>query len=156
MAQCMTVVGTVGAYLLSKWLGMPLLKRFKWEGKLAPLQQRVDAARASRTLFFYLAALRTMTVFPQWLVNMGAPHVGIPLHYFIPCTLIGLLPYNFVTVRAGSMIAEIDISQVFSVQTMAMLACLAAVFLLPAVCMRRIEGWLIKERPEPQLKAVVM
>lgn len=144
LAQTMTVAGTALAFLGSRATAWPLIKRFRWDTRLAPLQQKVESARAAGTLFWYLCALRMTTLFPQWLVNLGAPHIGIPLRLFVPCTLIGLVPYNYVTVRAGSLINEVDPSAVFSLKTGALLMVIAAVFVLPAVLMRRCESRLLR------------
>ena len=43
-----------------------------------------------------------LPLFPQWLVNLGAPHLGIPLQLFAYSSAAGLTPYVVATVSAGA------------------------------------------------------
>ncbi|RYG41679.1 TVP38/TMEM64 family protein [archaeon] len=142
-AVLLTALGTSGAYLLSHEFGALLMTRFNLAERILPLRLRVEAARKRKTLAFYLISLRTLPVFPQWLINLASPHIGIPLRYFVPCTAVGLIPYNVITVRAGAFIATTPLNSLLSAQTFLLLAGIATVFLLPALCMRRIERALL-------------
>jgi len=71
---------------------------------------------------------------PNWLVNMASPHVNIPLRQFFFSVLIGLMPYNFLTVQAGSMLSKVEsLDKVISFQTGIGMALLAAAILGPAL-----------------------
>lgn len=139
----LSVIGGSGAYMLSLTCGAPLLARWRLEGRLLPLKRRVDAATAKGSLFRMLVSLRMLPLFPQWLVNLGAPHVGIPLALFIPTTGLGLIPYVCVTTTAGSALSNVlegsDVSTIIPPQTIvALCLCAAAVglgpFLASKVC----------------------
>ena len=52
-------------------------------------------------LWFFMLFLRTTPLFPNVLVNLGAPIVGIPLHVFAIGTFFGLMPANFVHITTG-------------------------------------------------------
>ena len=125
----LTVLGSIGAYTVSHTCGAPLLIKWKMESRLLPLKRRVDAAASKGSLFRLLISLRMLPLFPQWLVNLGGPHIGIPLHLFIPTTAIGLIPYVAATVGSGATLAEVldgaDISALLPPQTV-LLLCLFA------------------------------
>jgi uncharacterized membrane protein YdjX (TVP38/TMEM64 family) len=134
----LSVIGGSGAYMLSLTCGAPLLARWRLEGRLLPLKRRVDAATAKGSLFRMLVSLRMLPLFPQWLINLGAPHVGIPLALFIPTTGLGLIPYVVVTTSAGSALSNVlegsDVSTIIPPQTIAVLCmCAAAVGLGPVL-----------------------
>ena len=98
----LSVLGSCGAYLLSQLFGGPLLLRWRLDARLAPLRRRVEAASATGTLPRLLVSLRMLPLFPQWLVNLGAPHLGIPLPLFAYSSAAGLAPYVAATVTAGA------------------------------------------------------
>ena len=58
--------------------------------------------------FFYLVSMRLFPGTPNWLLNLAMPHCGVPLYYFFPSTLLGLMPYNFITVSAGTMLSSVN------------------------------------------------
>jgi uncharacterized membrane protein YdjX (TVP38/TMEM64 family) len=60
------------------------------------------------TLLTYLISLRLFPGTPNWLLNMAMPHCGVPLSLFILSVLLGLAPYTFVTVSAGSVLATVE------------------------------------------------
>lgn len=45
----------------------------------------------------------------DWALNLAAPHAGVPLLHFIASTLVGMLPYIAVTVRAGAMLSALPV-----------------------------------------------
>ncbi len=60
------------------------------------------------TLLTYLISLRLFPGTPNWLLNMAMPHCGVPLSLFFLSVLLGLAPYTFVTVSAGSVLATVE------------------------------------------------
>lgn len=103
-----TVLSTIGGstcYLMSRSCGSPLLERWHLEPRVAPLRRRIDDAAAKGSLPRLLVSLRLMPVFPQWLVNVVAPHAGIPLPLFAATTAAGLLPFCAATCGAGAALA---------------------------------------------------
>ncbi|RHY99483.1 hypothetical protein DYB37_003990 [Aphanomyces astaci] len=109
-----------------------------YAGKLDLLQVQIDAARQEERLVYVLLFLRIFPFSPNWLLNMASPYLNIPLRLFAPSVLIGLMPYNFVTVKAGSMLSNLDsIRDIFDVQTVLGFLTLAALMLVPAIVKRR-------------------
>ncbi len=89
-------------------------------------------------LGYFLVALRLFPVSPNWAINMSCGVLGVPLRMFFPTVLVGLLPYNYLCVQAGAVLATIDsLSDVFSWSIMAQMAAMAVVATLPGVLMKR-------------------
>jgi len=137
----LSVVGGIGAYLVSLTCGAPLLAKWRMESRLLPLKRRVDAAASRGSLFRLLVSMRMLPLFPQWLINLGGPHIGIPLHLFIPTTAIGLVPYVVATVGSGATLAGMldgaDVSTLLPPSTIIMLCMIAgAVGLGPSLAGR--------------------
>ncbi|KNC77993.1 hypothetical protein SARC_09559 [Sphaeroforma arctica JP610] len=59
--------------------------------------------QSSKVLFLDLLALRVIPFTPNWALNLCLPHLAVPLHIFASTVFIGLLPYNFICVEAGTM-----------------------------------------------------
>ena len=98
-------IGGSSCYLLSRSCGSPLLERWHLEPRVAPLRRRIDDAAAKGSLPRLLVSLRLVPLFPQWIVNVLAPHAGIPLPLFAVTTAIGLFPYCVATCGAGAALA---------------------------------------------------
>ncbi|CAI8055240.1 Transmembrane protein 41A-A, partial [Geodia barretti] len=58
-------------------------------------------------LLLVLLSLRLFPMSPNWLLNLSSPLFGVPLHLFFISVLFGLLPYNFLCVQSGLMLAEL-------------------------------------------------
>ncbi|CAI8036392.1 Transmembrane protein 41A, partial [Geodia barretti] len=58
-------------------------------------------------LLLVLLSLRLFPMSPNWLLNLSSPLLGVPLHLFFISVLFGLLPYNFLCVQSGLMLAEL-------------------------------------------------
>ena len=149
LTALLSAAGASGAYLVSSAWGAALISRCGCAERILPLRLRIGAARKQRSLFFYVAALRMTAFFPQWLLNLSAPHVGIPLPLFALCTLVGSIPFCIVTVSVGATVAElsasggtapIDWNAVFSPRVILGSLALAALCVVPGLCMRRVEA----------------
>ena len=100
------VAGSALCYLLSRACGAPLLSRWRLDARVAPLRRRAEAAAARGQLFRHLLSLRLVPLVPQWLVNLAAPHIGVPLlPTFVGATAAGLAPYIALVVSAGAALA---------------------------------------------------
>jgi uncharacterized membrane protein YdjX (TVP38/TMEM64 family) len=79
---------------------------------------------------------------PNWLVNVSAPIVGIPLPTFVVATALGLLPANYWHALTGSTLAALDLSSPAPVRDnwrqAATLVVLPLAALLPMVARRRL------------------
>jgi hypothetical protein len=108
--------------------------------RVAPLRLRVQKARKQRMLPLWLLSVRVTPVFPQWLVNICAPHLGVPFWYVIATTPLGLLPYNAVGVRAGASLGSLhSLDEVFTRRMALGLLGVGAMLLLPSLLARRYE-----------------
>eukprot|EP00397_Hematodinium_sp_SG-2012_P034645 GEMP01037171.1.p1 GENE.GEMP01037171.1~~GEMP01037171.1.p1 ORF type:complete len:316 (+),score=48.49 GEMP01037171.1:71-1018(+) len=102
VAACATT-GASMCFLLSKILGGGLIRFFKLEKGLETFREEV--AKNKQHLFTYLIIARS-TPIPNILINLGSPHVAIPLYAFTSSTLFGLVPLNCVHILSGSAIAS--------------------------------------------------
>lgn len=101
------VAGSSLCYALSRSCGAPLLSRWRLDARVAPLRRRAEAAAARGQLFRHLLSLRLLPLVPQWLVNLAAPHIGVPLlPTFVGATAAGLAPYTAMVVSAGAALAS--------------------------------------------------
>lgn len=97
-------LGSVLMFLLSKTFGRALVLRF-FPRKLATLRTLLDAHRDELAL--YLVFLRVFPLTPNWFINLASPHLDIPLRQFALGPLIGLVPYNFLSCKAGLILSEL-------------------------------------------------
>eukprot|EP00753_Platysulcus_tardus_P006269 PLAT14051.1.p1 GENE.PLAT14051.1~~PLAT14051.1.p1 ORF type:complete len:146 (+),score=36.06 PLAT14051.1:35-472(+) len=102
--------------------------------RLLSFRNRVDAARREKKLLWYLLFLRAFPFTPNWLVNLASPWVGVPLRPFFLSVLLGLAPYNLVTVRAGRLLLTLSsASDALSWTNMGQLLIIALLALAPAL-----------------------
>jgi uncharacterized membrane protein YdjX (TVP38/TMEM64 family) len=133
----MTVAGVCCCYGLS-WLFLARAgRRWNLEERILPLRMQVEAARKAGTLGFYLVSLRLLPLVPQWLINLAAPHAGVPLLHFAAATGLGLAPYNAVTVHAGAVVSTLTgWGDVLTPRVLVALVGLAAMALAPPLVLR--------------------
>lgn len=133
---------------------------------------KVEENRSS--LFFFLLFLRFFPMTPNWFLNITCPVLNIPMPIFFFSVFIGettqahtpprkheqtaantnptavvpppgLIPYNFICVRTGSILSEISsLDDIFSWGTLAQLLAIALMALVP--------GALIKHYSRTHLK----
>ena len=97
--------GSCCCYLLSAYLGGPFMSLLAH--RAAPLRARIARAQRDGTLITTLLSVRTFPLTPHWLLNMTAPWLGVPFAHFSLTICLGLIPYNFVTVQAGTLVAHL-------------------------------------------------
>ncbi|XP_077435396.1 transmembrane protein 41A-A [Vanacampus margaritifer] len=135
LACVLTTVGSTACYLLSQAFGKCYIVRL-FPDKVAMLQRKVEDNKDC--LFFFLLFLRFFPMTPNWFLNMAAPVVNIPVTFFFCSVFIGLLPYNFICVQAGVMLAEVSsLDHLFTWQRLAQLLATACAALLPGALVRR-------------------
>lgn len=133
-----TAVGVALLYGLSSLYGDRLF--LNWCGlrrRIQPLQTRVSQAAAASALPPFLLSLRVVTIFPQWLVNIAAPHVSIPFGTHAWTTPLGIAPYNFLGVRTGALLSTLSWQEALSPGVLASFGALAAVMAGLGVYMKR-------------------
>ncbi|KAL1021745.1 hypothetical protein UPYG_G00017450 [Umbra pygmaea] len=135
LACLLTTTGSTFCYLLSAAFGKSYVIRLFPE-KVDMLQKKVEENRSS--LFFFLLFLRFFPMTPNWFLNVTSPILNIPLPMFFFSVLIGLIPYNFICVRTGSILSEISsLDDIFSWSTLLQLLAIACAALLPGALIRR-------------------
>ncbi|KAF0686413.1 Aste57867_21784 [Aphanomyces stellatus] len=139
----LTTCGASSCYFLSSTLGshegLLSVTDYFLPGKLDMLQRRIDTARDEGRLFYVLLFLRIFPFMPNWFLNMSSPYLNIPPLQFAAAVFLGLMPYNFVTVKAGSMISTLQsVRDVFDLQTILGFLVLAGLMLVPGIVKRRV------------------
>ncbi|KAK7901349.1 hypothetical protein WMY93_018118 [Mugilogobius chulae] len=103
--------------------------------KVALLQRKVEENRSS--LFFFLLFLRFFPMTPNWFLNITCPVLSVPMSIFFSSVFIGLIPYNFICVRTGSILSQISsMDDIFSWGTLAQLLAIALMALLPGAIIK--------------------
>eukprot|EP00500_Bicosoecida_sp_ms1_P004843 CAMPEP_0203816094 /NCGR_PEP_ID=MMETSP0115-20131106/14334_1 /ASSEMBLY_ACC=CAM_ASM_000227 /TAXON_ID=33651 /ORGANISM="Bicosoecid sp, Strain ms1" /LENGTH=293 /DNA_ID=CAMNT_0050724993 /DNA_START=310 /DNA_END=1188 /DNA_ORIENTATION=+ len=128
----LTACGASCCYLLSWLFGGRLVAALG--ERIRPVTIRVETAAAQGNLFFYLLFARLFPFTPNWALNLIAPWVRVPIAQFAPSVLLGLLPYNLVLVRAGTLLEQLSsTSSALDWTTLAQMAALALLALLPTL-----------------------
>lgn len=141
----LTACGASCCYLLSKNLAseeivLNLSDRLV-PGKLQLLRQKIEDARAQNQLLYLLLFLRIFPFTPNWFLNMASPWLQVPLRLFAPSVVLGLLPYNFITVHAGAMLSSLkSTSDLMDPRTIGFLILLALGMLIPALYNQQAKG----------------
>lgn len=131
----LSAVGATCCYALSNFFGKHYILHY-FSGKITPLSTKIHGHR--HNLFFYLLSLRLFPVAPNWLMNMAAPVLDIPVHLFFLSVFFGLMPYNFLSVEAGGFLSDItSTGDIFTAATTLKLAAAASVVILPSILLKR-------------------
>lgn len=121
----LTAIGASNCFLLSRLVGKALVQK-KLASKIQWLQEKIH--ENENQLFLFLVSLRVFPMTPNWLLNVSAPYVNVPLPIFSLSVFFGLIPYNFLCVQAGGMLAEIQsMEDIFTPRCMLGLVTLALV-----------------------------
>jgi len=133
----LTASGASMCYFLSLISGTEIIMR-KWPDKLSQLRHQVDANK--KRLPFFLLSLRLVPVTPNWFINITSPILGIPITTFAFTALLGLIPYNYVCVKAGSVLSQLNsVNDLLTMQTFGNLCILATVSSLPGFLNSKLE-----------------
>ncbi|TDH64904.1 uncharacterized protein CCR75_006241 [Bremia lactucae] len=97
-------LGSVFMFLLSRRFGYRVVTHF-FPQKLDRLRSILDAHRDEMAL--NMIFLRVFPFTPNWFINMASPHLAIPLGQFTLGPLFGLVPYNFLSCKAGLILREL-------------------------------------------------
>lgn len=128
-------IGASQCYLLSKFCGQKYVASY-FPDKVKLLQDKVKENRDR--LLYWLLFLRLFPMTPNWFLNIASPVVGVPLHLFFISVFIGLMPYNFICVQTGCILSELkSMNDILTWTTMAKMAAIAGVALLPSLLMKR-------------------
>ncbi|TMW57191.1 hypothetical protein Poli38472_003116 [Pythium oligandrum] len=97
-------LGSVFMFLLSRQFGRRVLLHYFPE-RLTQLKEMIDGHRDDLAL--YMVFLRVFPFTPNWFINMASPHLDIPVLQFSIGPAIGLIPYNFLSCKAGLILKEL-------------------------------------------------
>lgn len=100
-----SAIGATNAYLLS-WLAAGPLLRGGFKNRIEKMKLQV--AQNRNQLFPYMLFLRITPLCPNWLLNLAAPHLGIPIHVFFITTVIGVAPLSLLHIQAGETLDEMS------------------------------------------------
>lgn len=131
---CMlTGFGSSLCYLLSRHFGG--LLTVPLHARLATVREGVERHRPQ--LFYYLLFLRLFPLTPNWLINLSAPWIGIPLPVFMTTMIMGSFPYAFFCAQTGALLASASAGdgpqEILSSMRLLQLVLMAFVALLPAL-----------------------
>ncbi|KAL7685678.1 putative SNARE associated golgi family protein [Plasmopara halstedii] len=141
----LTACGASCCYILSKNLASEELVLNLCErilpGKLNMLRKKIEDARAQNQLLYLLLFLRIFPFTPNWFLNMASPWLQVPLKLFAPSVVLGLLPYNLITVHAGAMLSSLkSTSDLMDSRTIGFLVILAIGMLIPALMKKQVSA----------------
>lgn len=90
-------------------------------------------------LLYYLIFLRLVPMTPNWFLNLASPVLNIPILKFIISIFIGLMPYHFICVRAGSILSQLQsVDDIFNLGVMIQLLLLSFLSVLPIIIKKKI------------------
>lgn len=131
----LAAIGASCCYLLSSACGRGVVEKF-FPNQLKNFQEKVQTN--SHQLVYYLLFLRMFPMSPNWLINVIAPLVGVPLPLFFFTVLIGLGPYVLVCTQAGVILSTLtSLDQLLSMKTALQMALLAGAALTPSFIFRK-------------------
>jgi uncharacterized membrane protein YdjX (TVP38/TMEM64 family) len=125
-----SALGASVAFLISASLGSVAVMRLigerieKWNEQLVNHKQH---------MFNYMFVLRVLPLPPNWVINLGAPHLEVPLGAFFWATFLGVAPPSFIHVQAGAALDRLSSSDELQLVTPINILCLVAVALAALV-----------------------
>lgn len=135
-----SAIGATFAYIISRSLGSVAVIKLmgerlqKWNEQLVQHKQH---------MFNYMIVLRISPLPPNWTVNLGSPHLGVPIGPFFWGTFVGVAPPSFIHVQAGAALDRLSSSDKLELLTPINVLCLlavAVVALIPVLVRRRFQS----------------
>jgi uncharacterized membrane protein YdjX (TVP38/TMEM64 family) len=133
LACILTALGSSFCYLFSATFGGAIiLEAFIGSTRLASLKKAVQ--RHQENVLFYCLFVRLFPFTPNWLFNIAAPSLQIPLSIFFFTSLLGSIPYNSTCTQAGAILSSLQAtSDIFTPAVMAKFCVIALIALIPAL-----------------------
>jgi len=130
----LTALGASLCYSLARAVGKEVAMRH-FPDRVERFREKLEENR--QELPFFLLFLRLFPMSPNWALNMASGVLGVPLHLFFLSVFFGLMPYNYLCVTSGVLLAEIrEVGDILSWSNMARCATIAVAALLPSLLMR--------------------
>ena len=98
LCQLHNTVGALLLYAQSRWLGKRLVQRY-FSKQARQLRSKIKEWKGEVVIRFIF--LRMMPVTPNWAVNAISAHLDVSIAQFAAGVFFGLIPYNFLSVKAG-------------------------------------------------------
>jgi len=111
LVSLLSSIGSSCCFVLSDAAGDWVIQRFPSD-RLNSMKQKIKQQKEGGNLFGYLLFLRFVPA-GSWFINLAAPILGIPFFTFVFSCMLGSMPYNFVTVNAGLVLASASSTEDF-------------------------------------------
>jgi len=132
-----SAIGATGCYLLSRQIFGVIIERY-FSSKVQSIRTFIQTQQQIGSLFSVLLSLRFFPMSPNWLMNMSAPLVGIPVPIFAASVGVGLIPYNFICAQAGSIVSQItSVNDLLTPKVLLTFATMALVAAVPGIIKNR-------------------
>jgi len=130
----LTAVGASLCYLLSRAVGKEVAMNY-FPARVKQFQDKLEENK--QELPFFLLFLRLFPMSPNWALNMTSGVLGVPLHLFFLSVFFGLMPYNYLCVTSGVLLADIkEIGDILSWSNILRSSTVAVAALIPSLLMR--------------------
>lgn len=131
----LTATGASFCFLLSRVFGRRLVHSLLGH-RITALQNKLSGDHQS--LFVVLVSVRLFPMAPNWLLNLASPQLGVPLPLFFLSVLLGLIPYNYLCVQAGLILAELQLAHILDTWSTIVLVGGTAVLLTVGALMHKL------------------
>merc|ERR1712071_123192 len=132
-----SAIGATACYMLSRQIFGVIIEHYL-STKVQSIRTFIHTQQQIGSLFSVLLSLRFFPMSPNWLMNMSAPLVGIPVPVFACSVGVGLIPYNFICAQAGSIVSQItSLSDLLTTKVLLTFATIAAVAAIPGIIKNR-------------------
>jgi uncharacterized membrane protein YdjX (TVP38/TMEM64 family) len=134
LVSFLSACGASCCYLLSRLVLKEVVEEF-FPSQLARVQSMVTTQ--AHSALYVMISLRLVPVTPNWLLNIISPVIGVPLPLFFLSVLIGLIPYNYTCVQAGTILFQLtSLEDLISLSTIIKLTTIAIFLFVPTYLVR--------------------
>lgn len=133
--------GASSCYLLSKHVGGIVRVLPRWQHRIDSWKSTIQ--QYQNDLFSYLTILRMMPVPPHFILNLLAPHLGVPLGLFWLSTLSGVFCSSLIYTAIGEELEQIsstDDFHLFTWRNALMMTVVGLAALLPVILKGRVQA----------------
>lgn len=146
LVAVVSTLGSAACYTMSWAFGRPLVKAI-WPDKLTSFSQEITKRR--KDLLSYIIFLRVTPILPNTFINVASPIVDVPLFHFALGTFIGCLPNNFMAVKAGDHLSELNtLSDLYDKKLITLGLIVGVVALVPVYLSHRHERQQAKQKQQ--------
>jgi len=141
-------IGVCACYLLSKICGLESLIVNYFPRQLISSKSTLEnlIQKNRDQLWYLLLILRIIPITPNWLLNLIAPIIKIPLWTFMYTTFLGLMPYIYICCQSGETFSSISsLDEIFTLKTTLQLISIAVAMVIIKIASKfcKIRTWFI-------------